>query len=65
MATRSQYMPSQAAQIEDQLAKEMARLKIEDQRRTKEVERICAQSAELKELQNKIMQAYQNKERAA
>ena len=58
-------MPSQAAQIEDQLAKEMARLKIEDQRRTKEVERICAQSAELKELQNKIMQAYQNKERAA
>jgi hypothetical protein len=33
----------------------MARLKIEDQRRTKEVERICAQSAELKELQNKIM----------
>lgn len=65
MATRSQYMPSQAAKIEDQLAKEMARLKIEDQRRTKEVERICAQSAELKELQNKIMQAYQNKERAA
>lgn len=65
MATRSQYMPSQAAQIEDQLAREMARLKIEDQRRTKEVERICAQSAELKELQNKIMQAYQNKERAA
>lgn len=58
MATRSQYMPSQAAQIEDQLAREMARLKIEDQRRTKEVERICAQSAELKELQNKIMQAY-------
>jgi predicted transcriptional regulator len=58
-------MPSQAAQIEDQLAREMARLKIEDQRRTKEVERICAQSAELKELQNKIMQAYQNKERAA
>jgi len=55
MATRSQYMPTQAAQIEDQLAREMARLKIQDQRRTKEVERICAQSAELKELQNKIM----------
>lgn len=51
--------------IEDQLAKEMARLKIEDSRKTKEVERICAQSEELKQLQAKIMAAYQNKERAA
>jgi predicted transcriptional regulator len=65
MATRSQFMPSQSAQIEDQLAREMANLKIEDERKKKEVERICSQSNELKELQNKIMQAYQNKERAA
>jgi hypothetical protein len=43
----------------------MAILKIEDERRKKEVERICAQSDELKQLQNKIMAAYQNKERAA
>lgn len=43
----------------------MARLKIEDARKTKEVERICAQSEELKQLQAKIMAAYQNKERAA
>ncbi len=43
----------------------MARLKIEEARKTKEVERICAQSEELKQLQAKIMAAYQNKERAA
>lgn len=43
----------------------MAKLKIEDERKRKEVERICAQSEELKDLQKKIMAAYQNKERAA
>jgi hypothetical protein len=43
----------------------MAKLKIEDERKRKEVERICAQSAELKELQKRITAAYQNKERAA
>ena len=43
----------------------MARMKILDERKKKEVERICAQSDELKELQAKIMAAYQNKERAA
>lgn len=43
-------MPSQQAQIEDSLAREMAKLKIQDERKRKEVERICAQSDELKEL---------------
>jgi hypothetical protein len=43
----------------------MARMKILDERKKKEVERICSQSDELKELQAKIMAAYQNKERAA
>jgi galactokinase/mevalonate kinase-like predicted kinase len=43
----------------------MARMKILDERKKKEVERICSQSDELKELQAKIMVAYQNKERAA
>jgi hypothetical protein len=47
------------------LAREMANLKIGDERKRKEVERICSQSDELKELQKKIMAAYQNKERAA
>jgi hypothetical protein len=58
-------MPSQQAQIEDSLAREMAKLKIQDERKRKEVERICAQSDELKELQKRITAAYQNKERAA
>jgi hypothetical protein len=43
----------------------MARMKILDERKKKEIERICSQSDELKELQAKIMAAYQNKERAA
>jgi len=43
----------------------MANLKIVDERKRKEVERICAQSDELKDLQKNIMSAYQNKERAA
>ncbi len=63
MATTRSFQ--QKPNIEDQLAREMARLKIEDERRKKEIERICAQSDELKQLQNKIMAAYQNKERAA
>ena len=58
-------MPSQQSQIEDSLAREMAKLKIQDERKRKEVERICAQSDELKELQKRITAAYQNKERAA
>lgn len=67
MATTSfrntHFNPS--AQIEDDLAREMAQLKICDERKKKEIARICSASNELKELQNKIMQAYQNKERAA
>ena len=43
----------------------MANLKLYEERRIKEVERICAQSDELKELQKKITAAYQNKERSA
>ena len=43
----------------------MARMKILDERKKKDIERICSQSDELKELQAKIMAAYQNKERAA
>jgi len=51
--------------MEHSLAREMANLKIHDERSRKETERICAQSDELKDLQKKIMAAYQNKERAA
>lgn len=51
--------------MEQNLAKEMARMKITDEKRKREIEKICAGSEELKELQNKIKQAYLNKERSA
>lgn len=53
------------ASMEAGLAKEMARLKIVDQTKRREVEKICSESEELKELQLKIKAAYLNKERAA
>lgn len=43
----------------------MAKMKIADEKRMREVEKICEQSDELKELQAKIKAAYLNKERAA
>ena len=42
----------------------MARMRIEDERRKRELTKICAESDELKELQNKIKAAYLNKERS-
>jgi hypothetical protein len=51
--------------MEHNLAKEMARMKIVDEKRKRELEKICSESEELKELQNKIKQAYLNKERSA
>lgn len=51
--------------MDHNLAKEMARMKIVDEKRKREIEKICHESEELKELQNKIRQAYLNKERAA
>lgn len=52
-------------QMEEQLARELARSKQSDDKQRREIERICAQSDELKELQNRVKAAYQNKERAA
>ena len=43
----------------------MARLKIDDEKKKREIEKICKDSEELKELQNKIKNAYLNKERAS
>ena len=51
-------------QMEEKLAREMARMRIEDEKRKRELNKICADSDELKELQNKIKAAYLNKERA-
>mmetsp|Transcript_11150 Transcript_11150/g.18717 ORF Transcript_11150/g.18717 Transcript_11150/m.18717 type:complete len:95 (-) Transcript_11150:951-1235(-) len=51
--------------MEKNLAKEIARLKIDDEKKRREVEKICGESDELKELQAKIRAAYLNKERSA
>jgi hypothetical protein len=53
------------ASMEQQLAKEMARMKIIDEKKKREIEKVCAESEELKELQAKIKSAYLNKERSA
>lgn len=51
--------------MEKDLAKEMARMNIVAQKKKREIEKICAESDELKELKAKIASAYLNKERSA
>lgn len=51
--------------MEESLAREMSKMKIQDEKRQREIEKICAESDELKELQARIRNAYLNKERAA
>lgn len=51
--------------MEESLAREMARLKMDKEKQSREVEKICSESEELKELQAKIKSAYLNKERAS
>jgi hypothetical protein len=51
-------------QMEENLAREMAKMKMEKEKQSREIEKICAESPELRELQNKIKNAYLNKERA-
>ena len=53
------------ASMEKNLAKEMARMRITDEKKKREIEKVCAESDELKELQDKIKSAYLNKERSA
>ena len=53
------------AGMEQNLAKEMARMRITDEKKKRELEKICNESEELKELQHKIKCAYLNKERSA
>jgi len=40
-------------------------MKMEKEKQSREIEKICAESPELRELQNKIKSAYLNKERAS
>lgn len=56
--------PISIPSMEEQLAREMARMKMEKEKQTREIEKICGESPELRELQNKIKNAYLNKERA-
>eukprot|EP00831_Metopus_contortus_P069916 TRINITY_DN630_c0_g1_i4.p2 TRINITY_DN630_c0_g1~~TRINITY_DN630_c0_g1_i4.p2 ORF type:complete len:263 (+),score=90.85 TRINITY_DN630_c0_g1_i4:148-936(+) len=52
-------------EVEHDLAKELARQKVDRERKQREVAKICEESDELKELKEKIRLAYLNKERAA
>lgn len=51
--------------MEENLAREMARMKMDKEKQSRQIEKICAESPELRELQNKIKSAYLNKERAS
>ena len=50
--------------MEEALARQMASMRITDERRKREIEKLCSESDELKELQAKIKAAYLNKERS-
>ena len=43
----------------------MAKMKITDEKKKREIEKVCLESDELKVLQSKIKAAYLNKERSA
>ena len=51
-------------QMEEALARQLAQQKITDDRRRREIEKLCGESDELRELQAKIKAAYLNKERS-
>ena len=50
--------------MEEALARQLANQKITDERRKREIEKLCSESDELRELQAKIKAAYLNKERS-
>ena len=50
--------------MEEALARQLAATKITDERRKREIEKLCSESDELRELQAKIKAAYLNKERS-
>jgi len=50
--------------MEEALARQLASQKVTDERRRREIEKLCGDSDELKELQSKIKAAYLNKERS-
>ena len=50
--------------MEEALARQLANQKVVDERRKREIEKLCNESDELRELQAKIKAAYLNKERS-
>jgi len=60
------YKPkSSAGDLEEKVARELQRLKIENESKQKEIEKIIADSEEIRQLKEKIKAAYVNKERMA
>ena len=53
------------SEMEQLLAKEMHRMKIVDDQKKRQIQKIAAESDEIKELQQKIKSAMVNKERSA
>lgn len=49
--------------VEESLARELQRRKVEEERKKREIERICAESEEIKHLKQRVQTAYVNKER--
>ncbi|CAD8118216.1 unnamed protein product [Paramecium sonneborni] len=49
--------------LEDQLARELQKRKVEEEKKRREIERICAESEEIKLLKQKVQTAYVTKER--
>ena len=68
--TQSQQFQKQPPSVnmsamEQSLAREMARTKMEQEKKQREIAKICQGSEELRELMNKINSAYLSKERSA
>lgn len=53
------------ADIEEKMARELQKMKLGNEAKQKEVEKVCAESEEIRQLKEKIKAAYVSKERAA
>jgi len=53
------------ADIEEKMARELQKMKLGNEAKQKEIEKICTESEEIRQLKEKIKAAYVSKERAA
>jgi hypothetical protein len=51
--------------LEQALGRELVKSRMADERKRKDIERVCAQSEEIKEMQRRVKAALTNKERCA